>query len=123
MESFQISKDFFKYKMMYVAKFIIDQKPQIEEGLEEIDEIQQEHALNYMILIIIDYTYHHDEEDYDGGLSFLDRLNEKLGEYHPDWNIDDFKNTIRNAKCPELQYLKTIEMMLEKEEDRFYYGI
>jgi hypothetical protein len=109
--------------MLYVPEFILAQKEFIEDNLECVNEVSQTNSLNYMIMIIIDHIYHHNEEDYDGGLSFLDRLNKKLGEFHPEWNIEEYKNDIRNAQCPELRYIDIIEMMLEKEDDRMYYGV
>jgi len=74
-------------------------------------------------LLTIDYFYHHHMENYDGGLSFLDRLFDKLGQFHPEWNIEDLKNAIRNSNNPVLVYTDIIHYMLEDPRDVTYYGI
>jgi hypothetical protein len=74
-------------------------------------------------LITIDYFYHHHMPDYDGGLSFLDRINKKLGEFHPEWNIADLKNGIRHAQYPVSVYADIIAYMLASQLDIHAYGI
>jgi len=74
-------------------------------------------------LLTIDYFYNHHMKDYDGGLSFLDRLFKKLGQFHPEWNINDLKNGIRNSNNPVVVYTDIIRYMLEDPHDILYYGI
>jgi hypothetical protein len=74
-------------------------------------------------LITIDYFYHHHMKDYDGGLSFLDRIYKKLGQFHSEWNITDLKNSIRNAKNPVSVYSDIIQYLLSDPHDIAYYGI
>jgi hypothetical protein len=76
----------------------------------------------YRLLIVVDYLYHNDEIDYEGGLSFLDRLNHKLGVFHQEWDIQLMKDEIINSNNPQDKYLNTIGNMLSKATDRMYYG-
>jgi len=76
----------------------------------------------YKLLIVVDYIYHHSDNDYDDGLSFLDRLHAKIGKFHPEWNIQEMKQEIEYSIHPEDKYLKTIANMLSNPADRAYYG-
>jgi hypothetical protein len=73
-------------------------------------------------ILMIDYFYHNHEVNYDGGLSFLDRLNKKIGHLHPDWNIEELKTTIRNANNPVAVYSDIVEYMLGEARDLLLYG-
>ena len=74
-------------------------------------------------LITIDYFYHHHMPDYDGGLSFLDRIHKKLGKFHPEWNIADLKSVVRHAQHPVSVYADIIAYMFNEPRDILYYGI
>ena len=73
-------------------------------------------------LIKIDFAYHNEENDYDGGLSFLDRLNKKIGRFHQEWDIEGLKHIIRNANDPFSMYEDIIKYMLEDPRDVNYYN-
>lgn len=75
------------------------------------------------ILLMIDFAFHHQDDDYDGGLSFIDRIHAKLGRFHPEWNVQNMKHTIRNANNPIEEYLFVIDTMLENVDGRLYYGL
>lgn len=75
------------------------------------------------LILMVDYVYHHDDADYDGGLSFLDRLYKKLHGSHPNWNVNDMKDMIRNANDKHSEYMDMIENMLMTESDRVCYGL
>ena len=75
------------------------------------------------LLLEIDYVYHHQDNDYDGGLSFLDRINKKLGVFHGEWNIQHLKDTIRNAEDQQAEYLRVINWMFQDQRDITYYGL
>lgn len=74
-------------------------------------------------LITLDYFYNNHSTDYDGGLSFIDRLNKKIGQFHPNWDIDGFKKIVRISSNPQSTYVDIIKYMLEDPHDVFYYGI
>lgn len=74
------------------------------------------------VLIMIDYLYHRNDTNYDNGLSFLDRIYAKIGQFHPNWVIDQLKNLIVNSNGPEKTYEEVIEMMFKNPSDCVYYG-
>ena len=91
---------------------------QYRKTREEIDNM-----LSYMhnieitpeILLMIDYAYHHEDENYGDGLSFLDRLYKKLSKYFElNWPLDTMKNTIRNAPNPPAAFEHMLYIMLDE---------
>ncbi len=74
-------------------------------------------------LLMVDYVYHNQEQNYDAGLSFIDRLIRKLGRFHPEWNSDNIKDRIRNANYPQGEYVRVIQEMLNDPSDIAYYGV
>jgi len=74
-------------------------------------------------LITLDYFYHNHCADYDGGLSFIDRLNKKIGQFHPNWDIEGFKHIIRQSDNPRQIYVDIIKYLLDDPHDVVYYGI
>jgi len=81
------------------------------------------HSPIWSDLITIDYFYYHHESDYDNGLSFIDRLNKKLGPFHPEWDIPAMKKYIVEASCPSAVYIRIIRDMLSDPKDVLHYGI
>jgi hypothetical protein len=76
------------------------------------------------ILLMIDYAYYHDDPNYEDGLSFLDRLYNKLSKYfNVNWPLDIMKNTIRNAPNPFDAFLNVLGIMLDNQEMMECYGI
>lgn len=83
-----------------------------------------EHGPTVANLISIDYAYFNDSEDYDNGLSFLDRIYAKIGRFHPEWeDINILKNRIQTSDDKESEYMDIINMLFEIPEDIAYYGI
>lgn len=74
-------------------------------------------------LLMVDYAYHNQENEYDGGLSFLDRLSRKLGRFHPNWNVNEWKDSIRNSNNPTDEFIRIVSHMLENHSDVAYYGV
>lgn len=74
-------------------------------------------------LLIIDFMFNHEKPDYDEGLSFLDRLHQKLGRFHPDWDIVLLKNRICSSENPQEEYINVIMLMLSSDSDIAYYGV
>jgi hypothetical protein len=74
------------------------------------------------LLLMVDYVYHHQDDDYDGGLSFLDRIQRKIGMFK-NWDIQNFKDTIRNANDKQAEYLRVINQMFHDTRDIMCYGL
>jgi hypothetical protein len=107
-------------EMFISPNFAIDEQMLIDA----VSEIQQPSDIDWKHLLMADYVYHHQDADYDGGLSFLDRLNKKLGHRHSDWDIDAFKDWIRtHVESPTSAYALVISDMLANHEDVEYYGL
>ena len=105
---------------MYVpTKFQMQTADEIATFVKRFDEV----ALVWSDLLTIDYFYHHHRADYDGGISFIDRLNKKIGQFHPNWDIEGLKRIIRLSDNPQGVYVDIIKYLLEDPYDIFYYGI
>ena len=105
--------------MFISANFAIDE----QMLMNAVSEIQQPSDIDWKHLLMADYVYHHQDADYDGGLSFLDRLNKKLGHRHSDWDIDAFKDWIMSHDNIESAYQRIVMEMLENHDDVMYYGL
>lgn len=75
------------------------------------------------VLLMIDYAYHNTDNNYDEGLSFLNRLQAKLSEAFPiQWNVQNLKSFIRNSNDPTQTFLDVLNEILT-EEMIVYYGL
>lgn len=83
---------------------------------EEITELlnqMQDHELSPEVLLMIDYAYHNTDENYEEGLSFLDRLHWKLSMYFPiQWNIQNLKLSIRTSPNPSTVFVEILNEIL-----------
>ena len=78
--------------------------------------------INWQHILMVDYSVHNQDNDYDDGLSFLYRLNHKLGRFH-NWDVEAFKLRIKNAEDPIEEYILVVSEMLQDRNDVYYYGI
>jgi len=106
--------------MMYVSKQY--RKNTNDEIIDLVISTDKDNLKWYDILMI-DYFYHNHEDNYDGGLSFFDRLYKKLGLFHPEWDIEGLKKIVRNSKKPISVYEDIVKHLLDDPHDIFYYGI
>ena len=106
--------------MMYVPKKF--QMKSSQDIFNMVSKFNKDDPTWYELLMI-DYFYYHHQPNYDGGLSFLDRLNKKIGHLHPDWNIEDLKIIIETANNPSAMYVDVIEYMINDPNDIKLYGI
>ena len=85
---------------------------------EEMDvEIASEHTSNPDLLIMIDYVFHHEDEDYDGGLSFFDRLHAKLSRFYTlFWEPESLKKTIHSEEV----YVAVVHSILDLQKVNVY---
>lgn len=95
--------------MAYISDEYKMTKTQVDVVLRHVgDNITPE------ILLMIDYAYHHTDENYDGGLSFLDRLYKKLILYYDiRWVLPNMKDSIRDAANPKTTFLDILNEILE----------
>jgi len=75
------------------------------------------------VLLMIDYAYHNTDDDYDDGLSFLNRLYSKLSApFHLQWNLPNLKQFIRSSNDPSQTFLDVLNEILS-DEMIIYYGV
>lgn len=107
--------------MIYVPQDYQVSIPTIDQFLEEVED--ENYVPDWEVLLKIDYAYSHQEEHYDGGLSFINRIYEKLRYRHPQWSAIAFRHRIIQADDPQYEYVSVISEMLADEADRIIYGI
>lgn len=93
---------------------------------EQLDnEIQNtpEDKITPLLLIKIDHFYHNDLDTYDGGLSFLDRISAKIGQFHWYWKVAKLKDRIRRSPNRQLEYVSVISEMFSRDGMIAYYGL
>jgi hypothetical protein len=68
-------------------------------------------------LLMIDYAYYHEDPNYGDGLSFLDRLYNKLSKYFDldHWDVEEMKITIRNSEDPPSAFIQTLLNILDED--------
>jgi hypothetical protein len=106
--------------MMYVPEYLQLSIQQVQDKLANMAEGIPVHAIQ---LIEIDYAFHKDDPNYDGGLSFLDRIGAKLGIFHPHWNLVQMKQNIITADDRENAYIDRIIAMFDRPGMKEYYGM
>jgi hypothetical protein len=75
------------------------------------------------VLLMIDYAYHNTDNDYDDGLSFLNRLHSKLSQAFPiQWNVQNLKHYVRTSNDPAETFLDILNEILTANMI-VYYGI
>jgi hypothetical protein len=98
---------------MYVAEEYRKTQAELDELLEKM---QDEYELTPEVLLMIDYVYHNEDDNYEGGLSFLDRLHKKLSLYFSiNWDVTNIKNMIRQSEHPEAAFIYILNELLNPE--------
>ena len=77
------------------------------------------HVVTWFDLMAIDYAHHHKDIDYDGGMSFIHRIYNKLHHLHPFWNIEMLKASVTDT----YSYIQVISGMLKDQNDIDFYGV
>lgn len=94
---------------------------------EQFDEIYNslgENDATWETLLMADYAYHHQDSDYNNGLSFMDRLEKKIGKFHPEWDIGEYYDLVELCKYDKAeQFASIIQEMLTNPSDVMYYGV
>jgi hypothetical protein len=94
---------------------------------EQLQWLDFGNTITWRELLMIDYFEHHNDLDYDEGLSFIDRLYNKLPNVRKQWNtIDTIKNLVTTAfsqKEKQDNYLWVIRLVLINKSDVVSYGL
>lgn len=103
--------------MAYIPSNYKVNKHQFDQVYKNLGDITWE------TLMMMDYAYHHEENEYNNGLSFLTRLAKKLGQFHPEWSLNEFENRIITSDNPTNEFVRVIQEMLSDPSDVAYYGV
>lgn len=77
------------------------------------------HVVTWFDLMAIDYAHHHKDIDYDGGMSFIYRIYNKLHHLHPFWNINILTGDITDSNS----YTLRVAALFRDQADIDYYGV
>ena len=67
-------------------------------------------------LVMIDYAYHNEDENYQEGLSFLDRLHKKLSNFFEiSWDVEYLKDLLRKSENPSEDFIAVLKEILTQE--------
>lgn len=78
-----------------------------------LDSLEVDRNVHLDVLVAIDYVFHGTEDNFDGGLGFLDRLYHKLAMYFDiAWDLDGIKSIIRESTKPQEEYYDILSQML-----------
>jgi len=105
---------------MYVPDYLRLSMEQVDDKLANM---QEEDPISAKLLIEVDYAFHSNDANYDGGLSFIDRIFEKIGHFHPHWNVNEIKQQIMTADDRENEYVDRIIAMFDRPGMKEYYGL
>lgn len=101
-----------------------DYKGTKEEMEQRIAEFNDGDAIPASLLVMIDYVYHKDDNDYNNGLSFFRRIGNAIGHLHPDWDIEQLIDEVTLSNDPVSVYREIIEnVLLANQSDIMNYGI
>jgi len=98
---------------MYISEEYRKTQAEVDEIL---DNMNDEYEITPEVLLMIDYVYHNEDENYDGGLSFLDRLHKKLSLYFQiNWDTKSLKNMIKTAEHPGAAFVYILNELLKPD--------
>lgn len=106
--------------MAYILNKYKVTRAQYEQSFKNMNGLSD---TTWETLLMADYVYHHEENDYDDGLSFLKRLVDGLGQFHSEWNLEELKNRITTNNNPQMEFARVVEQMLSDREDVEYYQV
>jgi hypothetical protein len=98
---------------MYIKENHRITREQLDEVLNSL-EVDGDVPLS--VIVQIYHVYHNQDEDYEGGLGFLNRLHHKLSMYFDiQWDLDGIKSILRESGKPEDEYYDILHQMLTPE--------
>jgi hypothetical protein len=87
-----------------------------KEEIQEILNDVQDNDITPEVLLAIDFAYHNTDANYNHGLSFLDRIYEKLSRYFDiQWNVENLKSTIQASNIPSTTFVDILNEILTPE--------
>lgn len=91
--------------------------PEHRKTKAEMDDIiNNAQNITAEILLMIDYAYHNTDQNYDAGLSFLDRLHWKLSMYFDvHWHPQNLKDIVRHSANPAETFLQLLNTILTQQ--------
>lgn len=103
----------FQHKMMTTLPIVSLEFRKTKDEIVDVIRGVQDTEITPEILLMIDYAFHNTDDNYDHGLSFLDRLHKKLSKYFDlQWNIPNLKDMIRSSTYPCMTYLDILNEIL-----------
>ncbi len=103
--------------MSAVAQQYRKTKDEVMDMLRNVQDID----ITPEVLLTIDYAFHNTDNNYDDGLSFLDRLHHKLSMYYPiQWNVANLKNIIRNSHNRSATFVDILNEILSDDKIACY---
>ena len=87
---------------------------ELRKSQENLDvELAKDEPATPELLVMIDYAFHSGDEDYDGGLSFFNRLHNKLSRFYKlFWEPDTIKKTIHSEEV----YMAVVRSLLDGDK-------
>lgn len=68
------------------------------------------------VIVQVYHVFHNQDDDFEGGLGFLNRLHHKLSMYFDiAWDVDGIKSILRESGKPEEEYYDILNQMLTPE--------
>lgn len=81
-----------------------------------VDNLPVDTSVPLEVIIQVDYVFHAKDENYDGGLSFLDRLYKALSYFYElSWDVDAIKKMIRESSNPQEEYYNFLREALTQD--------
>ena len=81
-----------------------------------LDSLEVDGDVPLHVIMKVDYVFYGEDADYDGGLSFLDRLYKKLNWYYNlSWDLDAIKAQIRGSSYPPEDYYNFLSQNLTQD--------
>jgi hypothetical protein len=93
-----------------------------EDEIRDLINTANNRVSDLRAMIAIDYFYHRQENNYDGGLSMLDRVGRKLRHIYPNLDIQEMKDRVRNANNEQDMFVTVINEIFRDDADIGYYG-
>lgn len=98
---------------MYIKENHRITREQLDDVLNGL-EVDGEVPLN--VLVQVYHVYHKQDDDFEGGLGFLNRLHHKLSMYFDiEWDLDGIKSILRESNKPEEEFYEILHQMLTPE--------
>ena len=81
-----------------------------------LDTLEVDFDVSLDVIVQVYHVFHSQDDDYEGGLGFLNRLHHKLSQYYDiQWDLDGIKSILRGANKPEEEYYDILHQMLTPE--------